>query len=425
MTAYRILTPATVADYLASHPDLAARLGGTPSGWQVRDVADGNLNAVFLIDGPNGGLCLKQSLPYVRVAGESWPMDVNRITFEAGQMRRVAPYVGKLAPELFHFDPDQYLIVMEKLAPHIILRQGLIAGQHYPSAATSIADYLAATAFFTSGLAQKFEATAGDRMLFSCNLALQRISVDLVFTDPYCLSERNRITPALEPWAQSLREDIALKRAIAQARALYLGKPQSVLHGDLHTGSIMVTQTETRVIDGEFAWTGPSGFDAGNFIAHLIMAWFAKPFHTSGNTPVFRALLIIDIVQFWLRFEAQFLHRWRNFAGESDLYPISHFGDPDGQAALEQIRRDYVTDLFADAIRFAACKIIRRIIGFAQIADFLVIEDEQTRAQAQSGALALATSMLKHPELYRNIADLVAALPQFENANPDSRAVAW
>lgn len=418
MTDYRILATATVADYLASHPDLAARLGGTSADWQVRDVADGNLNAVYLIDGPAGGLCLKQALPYVRVAGESWPIDVQRITFEAGQMRRVAPFVGRLTPELFHFDPDQYVIVMEKLAPHVILRQGLIAGRHYPRAATDIADYVAAAAFFTSGLAQKFEASAGDRMLFSCNLALQRISVDLVFTDPYHVCDRNRITPALEPWARALREDVALKRAVARARALYLGKPQSVLHGDLHSGSIMVTSAETRVIDGEFAWVGPSGFDVGNFIAHLVMNWFAKPYH-GGNTAVFRALLVIDIMQFWLRFEARFLHHWRGFTGESDLYPLSHFGDSVGQEQLETIRRDYVTDLFADAIRFAACKIIRRIVGFAQIADFLVIEDEQNRAHAQAGALALATSMLKQPGLFRNIADLAAALPQYDHAGLD------
>ncbi len=101
---YRILTAEAVPGYLAEIPVLRDHLGGTPSEWTARDVADGNLNAVFLIDGPNGGLCLKQALPYVRVAGESWPLDINRAYFEYRYATRVAPHVGKLQPDVFHYD---------------------------------------------------------------------------------------------------------------------------------------------------------------------------------------------------------------------------------------------------------------------------------------------------------------------------------
>ena len=73
---YRRLTADSVGAYLAATPAIAARLGGAPSEWSARDVADGNLNSVFLVDGPKGSLCVKQALPYVRVAGESWPLDI-------------------------------------------------------------------------------------------------------------------------------------------------------------------------------------------------------------------------------------------------------------------------------------------------------------------------------------------------------------
>ena len=42
-----------------------------------------------------------------------------------------------------------------------------------------------------------------------------------------------------------------------------MGSPEALIHGDLHTGSIMVTESETRVIDPEFAFYGPMGFDVG------------------------------------------------------------------------------------------------------------------------------------------------------------------
>ncbi|MCB8881985.1 S-methyl-5-thioribose kinase [Acidisoma cellulosilytica] len=418
---YRILTLADLPAYLAGLPDIAAMLGGGTADWRCEDVADGNLNSVFLVDGPAGGLCVKQALPYVRVAGESWPMDVRRAFFEVSYARRMAPFVGSLAPAIHHFDAAQFIIVMEKLAPHIILRSALIAGAHHPRVPVDVADYIAAASFHTSDLAAPFETKAADQALFAGNIGLQRISVDLVFTDPYVIHERNRVTVPLAGWAAAFRADIDLKEAVTRARLAYLTHAQSLLHGDLHSGSIMVTATETRVIDGEFALIGPSGFDIGNFIAHYVMAWFAKPFHGSGpaETARFRDLLAADILVFWQRFEAQFLAHWRGFAGAADGLPASHFADPVAAARAETMRRSYVADLFRDAVMFMACKIIRRVLGFAQIADFLVIPDEVVRAQAQAAALAFARSVLLHPARYGDIAAVVAAMPRFEGAGLD------
>ncbi|MBV9318246.1 MAG: S-methyl-5-thioribose kinase, partial [Gammaproteobacteria bacterium] len=71
---YRILDTASVPAFIASLPEVHARLGGQARGWQVREVGDGNLNLVFIVDGPSASVCVKQALPYVRVAGSSWPM---------------------------------------------------------------------------------------------------------------------------------------------------------------------------------------------------------------------------------------------------------------------------------------------------------------------------------------------------------------
>jgi len=44
---------------------------------------------------------------------------------------------------------------------------------------------------------------------------------------------------------------------------------QALLHGDLHSGSIMVNERITKVIDYEFATYGPMGYDLGNFMGAL------------------------------------------------------------------------------------------------------------------------------------------------------------
>ncbi|MCQ4161626.1 S-methyl-5-thioribose kinase [Roseomonas sp. GC11] len=416
-SAYRILTAASLPAYLATLPGIPARLGGAPSAWQVRDVADGNLNAVFLVDGPEGGLCVKQALPYVRVVGESWPMDIHRAFFEARYIARVAPFAAGLAPRLHHYDDAQFVMVMDKLAPHTILRRALLEGRHMPRAAADLADYAARASFHTSDLAQPFERRFEDLLVFSRSLALQRITVDLVFTDPFAEHERNRFPrPHLTAWAAALREDAAVKDAVATLRRAYLGKPQSLIHGDLHSGSVMVTPEETRVIDGEFACVGPSGFDIGHVLAHFALAWFARP----QGDPL-RPLLAADMAVFWDSFRRRFLALWEGAEATGDAFPASHYPGPAGAARMARQRAAYLDDIFADARGFLAVEIIRRIIGFAQVADFQARAGEEERASAMASALAFARSLLVWPERYGDIADLTAALPRFDGAGLDPR----
>ena len=34
----------------------------------MREVGDGNINFVYIVEGPAGGLVVKQGLPYIRIA---------------------------------------------------------------------------------------------------------------------------------------------------------------------------------------------------------------------------------------------------------------------------------------------------------------------------------------------------------------------
>ena len=95
---YRPLDADTLAPYLAVQPELGARLGGEPSNWQVDEVGDGNLNLVFFVRGPAGGLCVKQALPYVRLVGESWPLPVDRAFYEHEALAEHGRHAPGLTP---------------------------------------------------------------------------------------------------------------------------------------------------------------------------------------------------------------------------------------------------------------------------------------------------------------------------------------
>ena len=81
-SVYAPLEEAKVPAVLAEIADVAAILGGRPSDWRVREVGDGNLNLVFIVEGPAGGVVVKQALPYVRLVGDSWPLPLERSWFE-------------------------------------------------------------------------------------------------------------------------------------------------------------------------------------------------------------------------------------------------------------------------------------------------------------------------------------------------------
>jgi 5-methylthioribose kinase len=150
---YRVLDEVTLGQALAGLASVRERLGGRAEQWRVREVSDGNMNTVFMVHGPDGAIIAKQALPYIRVIGESWPFPISRIVYEHAALVEEGRLCPERGPEVYAFDPDQALLVMQALRPHIILRKGFVAGTRYPRLAQHIGTFLAETLFWTSDLA--------------------------------------------------------------------------------------------------------------------------------------------------------------------------------------------------------------------------------------------------------------------------------
>ncbi|TGN80432.1 S-methyl-5-thioribose kinase [Bradyrhizobium yuanmingense] len=418
---YRILHEADLRDYLAGLPDIAALLGGEASSWAITEVGDGNLNLVFIVKGARGGIAVKQALPYVRLVGESWPLPLSRAHYEYLALSKQAQLAPGLVPAVLHHNEALALTVMELLEPHIIMRKGLVAATRYPRFVDDITTFMARTLFFTSDLAlsaaEKKEAIAA----FAGNHALCKITEDLIFTDPYGSAEQNRWTaPYLDGLAASLREDLELHVAVSRLKLKFMASPEALIHGDLHTGSIMVTDSQTRVIDPEFAFYGPMGFDIGAVLANLLMAYFASAGHerAPGERAAFEAWVLETVEQVWTEFARKFLDLWRASAA-GDAYPPSLFPGEQGAVRLEAERQAYMQRLFADAVGFAAAKIIRRIFGLAHNIDFELIEDPRTRAVSEARAVRLARAMMVETASFRTIADVTNAARKLRDWMPE------
>ena len=410
-SAYAAVDGGGLAAILSGLPDVSARLGGEPTEWRVREVGDGNLNLVFIVEGPAGGVVVKQALPYVRLVGESWPLPLERSWFEYNALVEQGRYAPRLTPKLFHFDRDQAMIVMEYLSSHVIMRKGLIGGVEYPRFAADIAEFLAQTLFNTSVLAGSAADHKRRVELFSRNTELCRITEDLVFTDPYREAPLNRWTrPHLDADKRAFEKDSVLKIAAQARKYQFLTAAQALIHGDLHTGSIMLNAENTRVIDPEFAFVGPIGFDVGAVIGNLLLAYCAQEGHEAspGARDAYRAWILDQVVAVWTGFCDRFLALWRA-ADHGEAYMADLVASPQDEAAMEAERTRFMRQLFEDSLAFGGLKMIRRILGLAHVEDLERIADPALRAVCERKALLIGRELVLGAASFADIADVNAA----------------
>jgi len=287
----------------------------------------------------------------------------------------------------------------------------MIAGTYYPKFAEDISTFMARTLYFTSDLALTADKKKAMIAAFAGNTALCKITEDLIFTDPYRIAELNRWTsPQLDAYAARWREDGDLKVAVSRLKLKFLSSAEAMLHGDLHTGSVMLTPENTRIIDPEFAFMGPMGFDIGAVTANFLLNFFSQDGHEKvpDEREEYRAWVLATLEQIWTSFRAKFLDLWReNPTG--DAYPASLFQGPEGERRLAVERQAFMDRLWADTVGFAAAKMIRRILGLAHNIDLEWIEDKDVRATCEARALMLARDMMVNTAAYPTIAAVTDA----------------
>ncbi|XHC08885.1 S-methyl-5-thioribose kinase [Labrenzia sp. ac12] len=408
---YRPLTPETLGERLSGISAVADRIGADPSDWTVREVGDGNLNLVFIVEGPKGTIIVKQALPYVRLVGDSWPLPLYRALYENHALVRQAARDPGAVPEVYHFDEDQALIVMEFLSPHKILRRKLIDGEKVAGLGAFLGTFCARTAFRGSELSMKSADKKADVSLFAGNVEIPAITEALVFTDPYFAAEMNHHTEGLDPVVADLRANAELKAKVQRFLMKFASNTETMVHGDLHSGSIMSTDSDSRVIDPEFVQYGPLGFDIGMLTANFLMAYFSQPAHRSAETlDDFQEWVLSVIAETFSSFEAEFTRLW-NTERTGMLYPASLFEDQ-GQVSdfacaglLQEIRNE--------AMGYCGIEMHRRTLSLAHNADFEEIEDKQLKRRLETRNLLMGADLILSPESYGSTDALVKLARQF------------
>jgi 5-methylthioribose kinase len=392
---YYPLSTDTVVDYVRTRPKLS-EIFHEGEAIEASEVGDGNLNLVFKIwvkSDPKRTVVLKQALPYVRLVGDSWPLPTDRARIEAQALEIHSRLVPQHTPKVYFFDPEMFLTAMQNLDEHIIMRKGLIQGIKYPHFADHIGLFMARTLGYTSDLVLDYK-TKKEEVARFINPELCKITEDLVFTEPYRETERNLFHQEILLQVLALQADQALHVEVAQMKEKFMTHAQALIHGDLHTGSLMVNQTDTYAIDPEFAFYGPMGFDIGAVIANLLLSYASHEVRTADpdKRTDFRRYLTDSIIRLWKVFVAEFQTIWAQV--DTINMPIGY-------------QEDYMLRLLRDSAGMAACKMMRRVIGLAGVEDIRGIENVDDRSVAASLALNIAHALIMGRRELRQIEELV------------------
>ncbi|UQD51944.1 S-methyl-5-thioribose kinase [Bacillus methanolicus] len=393
MTNYHALTQAEAVEYAHGIEDVF------PDGAQLksREIGDGNLNLVFHISDPASGraLILKQALPYAKVIGESVPLTLDRVRIECEALRIQGELCPDLTPKVYAYEPDLALMVMEDLSDHIVMRRGLMERGRYPLFAGHIGSFLARTLFFTSDLAMD-QQEKKLRVKSFINPELCNITEDLILYAPYTKSRMNIFEPHIRDSVERIWADKELHLEVTLLREKFLTKAQALLHGDLHTDNIFIKPDSTKVIDPEFAYYGPMGFDIGTVIANLLLNYSGQEGWSTDalERTDYRRYLLDTVHDLWTQFELQFRELWNGHAA-------------DRMAKTRGYQDLYVARLLQDTIGFAGVIMLCRVHGFIHVADIDHIEDAAARERAQRIALEIGVALIKRNRSARSIEEVL------------------
>jgi len=397
---YKKLDKSTVLDYISDVKSVMNYFGQDEL--QADEIGDGNLNYVYKITSlqdTKKALILKQAVPYLRCVGEEFPLGRERMNYEIRALQKFYAIFPSFVPKVHHANEDMSLVIMEYLDSHIIMRKGLLNKVEYKNFSEKMSTFMAATLFYTSSLhlSSSDKRTLIDRL--NSNVELCKLSEDLVFSFAF-MEHKTNINTKDDECAKKLFLDVEFKEKILELKYKFMTQNDALLHGDLHTGSIMINDSETCVIDPEFAFVGPFGFDIGVLLANLVSSYVYHSVVTKDNT--YKEWLLLSIKEFLSKFQAKFLNFWSESVSSALL--VDGYLD---NATIELYKVKFIKDIFRDSVGFAACELSRRVYGVAGVEEIRGIEDVNLRAEAEVIVLKIAREFLMNYKDIQNCDEIL------------------
>jgi len=367
---------------------------------KAKEIGDGNINYVFKVWDEKTGqsVVIKQADTLLRSSGRPLDTDRNRIEAEALMLQsKLAP---SFVPKVYKYDPIMCALTMEDISDHYNLRYELLKRKKFPKFADHITSFMVNTLLLTTDLVLD-PAEKKRKVKNFINVELCDISEKLVFTEPYNdYLGRNIILRENINFVQKIvYEDKRLALEASKLKNNFINNAQSLIHGDLHSGSIFVNEESTKIIDPEFAFYGPMGYDVGNVVGNLFFSW-VNAYVTMDEEEKREDFLsylegtIEDVVDL-------FTHKFKKMYKESVT---------DVLAKSPAYMDWYLNTVLTDTCGVSGLEIMRRTVGDSKVVDITGIEDLQQRIKAERILILLAKYLILNRNHIRQGKDYIDAL---------------
>ena len=350
----------------------------------VKEIGDGNINYIFKVENKIDGksIVLKQADKLLRSSGR--PLDLTRSKIEANILRIENNLAPHYVPEIYFYDEIMCVLAMEDISEYKNLRTELIAGKIFPNFADNISEFLSRTLLLTTDLfMDKFEKKKNVKEFI--NPELCDISECLVFTEPYDNNKnRNIITTGNEEFVENmLYKNEDLHFAILKLREKFMNYSQSLIHGDLHSGSIFINEKGIKIIDPEFSFYGPMAYDIGNVIGNLYFPLYRAKFfmEDSKKKEEFINWLEKCILDIPILFSKKCKLLWEKYSDDKLL-------------KNRKFRDYYIENIVKDSLAYAGTEIIRRTVGDAKVLELTNLETSEKKLELEKELISKAISMI-------------------------------
>ncbi|MCF6777323.1 phosphotransferase [Thiotrichales bacterium 19X7-9] len=344
---------------------------------QISELSQGNVNQVFRLQLLNGFSLIAKYAPPFAYRYQAIAINSERNLFEADILDKFAQMKESAYPEVYYYSEKHHLMLMEDLSDCVVMRDALIKGEIFNQFKAQVIEMIAS---YANNIPED-QSPQGSNISYKEGIVeLQEITRLFVFEYPFGLDYPNGVLCLEEnlTWVKThIFENAHLQATRAKLQQTYYNKQEALIHGDLHTGSVMLNQQKMKAIDPEFAKIGPISFDIGMLIANLFISLLASNYHLKNDHK--QKLKF----QLWLKDAISYIYN-------------------QSIELLANLSFDKA-ELKVEIIGFCAIEIIRRTIGSAQVADFLSIDCHTSRQMIEKQALILAVEQLALTEKNNSI----------------------
>lgn len=349
---------------------------------EVYEIGDGNINYVFraISKKTNKSIVVKQADKYLRSSGRE--LDVYRNKIEAEILKIEYELEPNFVPKIYFYDENMYAVSMEDISDYINLRKELSLRKKFLKLSDDITTFIVNTTFPLTDLVLDRHEKKKNVIKFT-NIELCDITEDLVLTEPYYnYKNRNIITSGNEEFVKNkLYNDEILKSEVCKLRNNFMNNSQTLIHGDLHSGSIFINQNGLKVIDPEFAFYGPMGYDIGNVIGNLFFALYNSKYTDKNDD--FILYISNTISEIYDKMKEKLLKKYDELV-KFELYKNDEF------------KKYYINKIMEDSLGYAGLEMIRRTVGDAKVLEITSVLDLDNKLKMEQDIINKGIYLIKN-----------------------------